>query len=437
MAKQSVGTPRFFIDYTQLAKVKGFYFDRTQLAENQGIIPGEGFRTANADGLSDNRAKKNTNVWDFDYANPTRYTVGNDGGNEEIKAHFKFSFGFWNPNDNWNTQIPAVAKLVHGINYVAVINHDLASSFKYDATGDENLNVGAYIWSGGFNNHSGDPSQDISWGASNESGSISESQIPFTELSGGANPSSPADTISKNGYTVKILRNALGSSSSLPSAEPYHYSTFVVDFDMYSQVTDDGNASQGKDFNIGAITFGKYIDLPVSPDLKVTKSVEFDGVSVQRGLGGGDFVNINNDGSPAWLRGQPWSLSRKDSNNAGNPILNMKIGRNGRRRWDMSFSYISNDDLFYDHKEPLSFGSMQYNNNDEEWVFSGRSELQQLWDLTLGGALPFLFTPDKDGEGGDTDEIEYCVCRLDQDSFEARQVAYQTWSVTLSVVEVW
>ena len=76
---------------------------------------------------------------------------------------------------------------------------------------------------------------------------------------------------------------------------------------MYSAGNGDGTESQGKNFNIGAISFGKYIDLPVSPDLSIKKSIQFDGVEVQRGLGGGDFVNINNDGSPAWLRGQPWN----------------------------------------------------------------------------------------------------------------------------------
>jgi len=158
---------------------------------------------------------------------------------------------------------------------------------------------------------------------------------------------------------------------------------------------------------------------------------------LQRGLGGGDFVNINNDGSPAWLRGQPWTLNRKASSDTGNPVLDMKIGRNGRRKWDMSFSYISNDDLFYDHKESLSFGSMQYNDQNEETLFTTKSEIQQLWDLTLGGALPFLFTPDKDAGNGNGDDVEYCVCRLDQDSFKVTQVAYQVWNVRLSVVEVW
>ena len=437
MANQSIGTPRFFIDYTQLARVKGFYFDRTELAEIEGMIDGDGFVTAIADGLSDNRAKKNTNIWDYDYANPTTYTVGNDNGNEEIKTNFKFAFSFWNPNDNWNTQIPAVAKLAHGINYLAVINHDLASAFTYNGIENENLNIKAYLWSGGFNNYSGEPGQGVDWGSQNENFVLSDTRINFSELNGGANPSSVNDIISKNGYTVKLLSNELGEPSSLPSENPYAYNTFVVDFDMYSQVSDNGESSQGRNFNIGAITFGKYIDLPVSPDLKVVKSIDFDGVSVQRGLGGGDFVNINNDGSPAWLRGQPWTLNRKASSDTGNPVLDMKIGRNGRRKWDMSFSYISNDDLFYDHKESLSFGSMQYSDQDEETLFTTKSEIQQLWDLTLGGALPFLFTPDKDAGNGNGDDVEYCVCRLDQDSFKVTQVAYQVWNVRLSVVEVW
>ena len=436
MANQSIGTPRFFIDYTQLARVKGFYFDRTELAENEGLISGEGFRTATADGLDNNRDSKNVNVWNFDYINTTNYKIGNDGGNEDIKRNFKFAFGFWNPNDNYHTQIPAVAKLVHGINYIAVINHDLASSFRYDSTGQENLDVNAYLWSGGFNNHSGDPDQDVDFGSQDEYSAVSESKIYFDTVDGGANPGSSVDNIWKDGYTIKLLSNSLGDESDMPSQNPYAYSTFVADFDMYSAGNGDGTESQGKNFNIGAISFGKYIDLPVSPDLSIKKSIQFDGVEVQRGLGGGDFVNINNDGSPAWLRGQPWNLTGESSGDSGNPILNMKIGKNGRRKWDMSFSYISNDDLFYDHKESLSFGKTVYIGSSEA-AFSPTSEVQQIWDLTLGGALPFLFTPNKDGGGTDSENVEYCICRLDPGSFSATQVAYQVWNISLTVVEVW
>ena len=63
-------------------------------------------------------------------------------------------------------------------------------------------------------------------------------------------------------------------------------------------------------FDIGAITFGKYIDMPHSPDLSVKKSVEYDGVKIKRSLGGSDLVQINHQGQPDWLVGEPWT--RKD-----------------------------------------------------------------------------------------------------------------------------
>ena len=34
-------------------------------------------------------------------------------------------------------------------------------------------------------------------------------------------------------------------------------------------------------------------------------------------------------------------------------------------------------------------------------------------------------------------DIEFAICRLDQDSLTFSQVAYQTWSVSMNIMEVW
>ena len=164
--------------------------------------------------------------------------------------------------------------------------------------------------------------------------------------------------------------------------------------------------------------------MPNSPDLKVTKSVEYDGITLQRSLGGADYVQINHLGCPDWLNGEPFSLS--SSSHKG------RVGKNGRRRWKMKFSYISNDKLFYDITESNIAGQMEYNDNGEPIGFTATNEIQQIWDLTLGGALPFIFCPDKDAANK-----EFCVCRLDQDTISAKQVAHNTWSISMNVYEVW
>ena len=48
------------------------------------------------------------------------------------------------------------------------------------------------------------------------------------------------------------------------------------------------------------------------------------------------------------------------------------------------------------------------------------------------GAFSFIFTPDKDATNP-----EFAQCRLDQNSLSATQVAYQTWNISMNIVEVW
>ena len=70
----------------------------------------------------------------------------------------------------------------------------------------------------------------------------------------------------------------------------------------------------------------------------------------------------------------------------------------------------------------------QFNNNDNELVFkSATIEVQQIWDLTLGGSLSFLFNP-----GGD----EFSICKLDTSSFTATQVANHVWNINMKIVDV-
>ena len=84
MANQSIGSPRFYIDYSQLAKAKGFWQDLMQY----GIPNTNGVYDVDMDGNAV-YGEKNMNVWNFDYANPTDYTFA--GGNNFL--NFRLSFG--------------------------------------------------------------------------------------------------------------------------------------------------------------------------------------------------------------------------------------------------------------------------------------------------------------------------------------------------------
>ena len=109
MANQSVGTPRFYLDFTQLAKAKGF-----RLGDGQ----------ATSLNLTPEDANKNLNVWDFDYTNPTRYTVAQDS------VYFSFYCPpFWDISDSSTANLEW-AKLMSKINWVGAINHNLYYPYK-------------------------------------------------------------------------------------------------------------------------------------------------------------------------------------------------------------------------------------------------------------------------------------------------------------------
>ena len=58
--------------------------------------------------------------------------------------------------------------------------------------------------------------------------------------------------------------------------------------------------------------------------------------------------------------------------------------------------------------------------------------MSTFFKLTKNGALPFIFSPDSKA-----DNLEFAICMLDQDSISFKQIAYQTWNVSMSVREVW
>jgi len=371
MANQSIGTPRFYLDFTQLAKAKGYVYSEDSTPSSENIIDGGDPK----------------NVWNFDYTNPTNYTA-------DTSNYGSFTFKcppFWSalPAESEEQNNRDWARLMSTVNYGAILNHNLRTKYV------------------GIN---GTLAQTVLFYGNSE-------EKNYYEIHSGVNYGDPfySSFLQYDGYTIFIFNDATYLMDE-SNENPEKFSQFGM---RIRNNQEESPLSSSLSFDIGAITFGKYIDMPNSPDLNVKKTVEYDGVNIKRSLGGSDLVQINHQGQPDWLVGEPWALKDYASNG--------RVGRNGRRSWDLSFSYISNDDLFYDlSQNPV--GTTQRSDN----YIDATNEIQLIWDLSLGGALSFIFCPDKDA-----DNPEFAVCRLDQDSLVSTQVAYQTWNISMRVVEVW
>ncbi len=345
MANQSIGSPRFYLDFTQLARLKGFFYWEDGVQNSFGFNDSEPLES-------------NNDVWNFDLYKTNQYNLNND----DYKLwHFNFY-----PQDNIDK---SWSRLASNSNWAGIINHNVA-----------NLTDEAPLL-------------------------LFYNDTPIQFISGFPDDVANSSPIEKNGYSiVEFTEN--------PQDDLYKVS-IGLDTNVEGAV------------NIGTMSFGRYYDMPNSPDLSIKKSVEYDGVNIQRTLGGADYVQVNNSGTPNWISGEPFALVNPNESSS-------RLGRHGRRSWELKFSYIGNDNLFYDTSRPNVFGDLINDEGSDYNELSAGSEIQQIFDLTLGGALSFIFCPDPSATNP-----EFAQCRLDQSSLSATQVAYQTWNVSMNIIEVW
>ena len=245
------------------------------------------------------------------------------------------------------------------------------------------------------------------------------------------------------GHTLKNLPMAVETDNFTfeDVAEISNYSSLAAEYNGYS-IWDIQNCGAEENIDkilfkvlsnqtskIGAISFGRWFEPSHSPDLSVRLVSEYDGITNQTTVGGNSITNVNHLGQPHWGDLPAWTLEKKEGHD-------YKIGADTDRKvWQLSFSYIADDNLLSKSNNPNKFFTV----TDDTYVFD--SSLSSFFRLTLNGSLPFIFCPNSAGSNPTSDEgdkdLEFALCKLDQDSLTFRQVASQTWNVSMTVMEVW
>ena len=179
---------------------------------------------------------------------------------------------------------------------------------------------------------------------------------------------------------------------------------------------------------IKAYLYGTYFNVPHSPDLKLTMTREMDGVKRIRTKGGADLVNYRYTKQPSWGVASPWELY-------GEALSNKKLARNGRRIWDLSFTYfqsdifpeISNSNWFeaYDNGTPYTSTDL------DKTLIAGDNFYSQVIHKTAGGQLSFVFQPVK------TYYNDMAICKFDQKSFQFKKISNTIYKIKLKIKEVW
>lgn len=172
--------------------------------------------------------------------------------------------------------------------------------------------------------------------------------------------------------------------------------------------SDSGNFS-GTDLTVGCILVGEYYDAaPV--DINLTRSIDFDGVNVQESIGGQRFSLMAQHG-------------RQASSTSKSPFVTTSSSQQvfgGRMMYDMTMSHVAHDDIM----------PTQYNTFDP----TGDSFVNDVWNITNGPHLPFIFSIDNTHTGSNA-ESSHIFARFGQSALKMNQVASNTFNFKLRIEE--
>ena len=359
-----------------------FYVDYFQYALTTGIITDEDF-LVNDEILGENKQK----IINLFYLNPAKTNF--------IDSDF-FTIIEAGQIDYHDLGIIINTKLKNAddfFDYIGILNHNLADIIPVSQ--DSNFSFSYNLNASNYN--------------------------PISENQNGINKD-----ISLNGFTFIDLK------SDIP--EPNIDRPQNVYFNLLKRLTSD--------LKLGCLTGGKYYDMPHSPDLDLTLTREYGGSTKQFTKGGALLTNYNYTQQPTWGDFEAWGTWSQ--NNAPSP----QKRRAGRRRWDLKFSYIASSDLMAEIEtlDNFALDGITENINDykqfqssttgeivQSFFSNDTSFFTQFMQKTLGGSLRFIFQPDKT----DFTPDGFAICVLDQDSISFKQVAHNTYNVSLKILEVW
>ena len=387
----SVGTPRIYVDYHQYLKAVGL-IDSYSVSDR---FEGD-FNPAD--------------IWDLNPSKISTLTVSQGGAVKYLDATMRFSY-------YGELEKPKqVQYLLSTMNYGGILGHNFGN---FGASGTTR------------NTHFKTISDSNGQNANYFNG--------YTDVIGIRTGRDLGCTL----YTTSSwsAREDVGAESPIThDSFQYDYadkmSLIFTSYSGYPAGSATGTFFEGEQLKIGTATAGRYFDLPHSANLSLNQTISYDGVQSKRTIGGSDLTQVNYL-RPKWGDLAAWSNVDLNQSPTPTPLDNdfSTAGFQGRRSWDLSFSYISKEDMF-----PRSFtnNTAGYYDYDDTQEFDDGGNSTGLYtdnvvnnwlNLTLGGQIPFIFQPDKDKP------TDFAIVKMDKNSLQITQQAPMLYQFKVKLVE--
>jgi hypothetical protein len=210
-----------------------------------------------------------------------------------------------------------------------------------------------------------------------------------------------------------VNADAIASSIVTPATDGSTIIKFTEQSLRYWGIQFEGNSSNtfsATDLFVGCIMIGEYYEMPHAPDMNITRIISYNRMNdLQESHGGQRFSNLKSFGRTAG------STSKSPFTTASNG----HESQGGRLIYDMNFSFLDSSDLMPDEYDIIAA--------DDNFV-------DDVWNMTNGNHIPFIFSIDKDSEG-DNAESEHIFGRFANNSLDMAQVAPNVFNVKLTVEE--
>ena len=215
-------------------------------------------------------------------------------------------------------------------------------------------------------------------------------------------------------------------SSIVTGVVPENISTIMID-----------SIQASENITAGSVSFGSYYDMTNSADLDLTMEIEFDGYDTVETMGGTTLTSVRYNGSPYWFdkegnKSEPFSIGTTTGVSK----------RNGRRVWNLKFSYISDENIFSSNymsnnylETSTDYSSDDINQNDNTFEYTLNNDdsfISQVFNK-VGNGQKFIFQPDNSNNNPD----QFAICTIVQDSLSIKQVAYKVYDFSLKIRETW